>query len=181
MPFEDGDSEELSLAENIAREQLDPADEFEAFRKLADKGANAEEIAARFGKTVRFVKQRLKLAAVSPKLFQLYRGGQGMALDQLMAFTVTDDPVRQEEAWENLSYEKSPWHIRRALLVGHVYRQATVVRCFVGVAPYEAAGGIVVRDLFSEDGGGYLTDPALLTVFTRAKLDAVAEGVRGEG
>ena len=33
---------------------------------------------------------------------------------------------------------------------------------FVGLAGYEAAGGSVLRDLFAEDNGGYLPDPALL-------------------
>jgi ParB family transcriptional regulator, chromosome partitioning protein len=33
---------------------------------------------------------------------------------------------------------------------------------FVGLPAYEAAGGNVLRDLFEEDGGGWLEDIALL-------------------
>jgi ParB family chromosome partitioning protein len=48
----DGEGEELSLAENVVRENLHPADQFEAFKRLADEhGFGAEEIAARFGVT----------------------------------------------------------------------------------------------------------------------------------
>jgi ParB family chromosome partitioning protein len=61
-----------------------PADQFEAFKALAGDGKEPEEIAARFGVTASVVRQRLKLASVSPKLMKLYRGDQ-MTLDELMA------------------------------------------------------------------------------------------------
>jgi ParB family transcriptional regulator, chromosome partitioning protein len=59
---------EISLAENEMCEAMRPADQFEAFKKLADEGRGEEEIAARFGVTPQVVRQRLKLAVVSPKL-----------------------------------------------------------------------------------------------------------------
>ncbi|MGA8499752.1 MAG: ParB/Srx family N-terminal domain-containing protein, partial [Xanthobacteraceae bacterium] len=43
------DATEISLAENEMREAMHPADQFEAFRKLADEGKGPEEIAARLG------------------------------------------------------------------------------------------------------------------------------------
>ena len=88
------DNTEISLAENEMREQMHPADQFDAFKKLADEGKGEEEIAARFGTTPRVVQQRLKLAVVSPKLIALYRKGE-MTLDCLMAFTVSDDHRQQ--------------------------------------------------------------------------------------
>jgi ParB family chromosome partitioning protein len=46
------DPHEISLDENVTRENMHPADQFEAFKKLADeRGFGAEEIAARFGVT----------------------------------------------------------------------------------------------------------------------------------
>jgi len=69
------DATEISLAENEMREAMHPADQFEAFKKLADQGKGPEEIAARFGTTPRVVAQRLKLAVVSPKLIAAYRKG----------------------------------------------------------------------------------------------------------
>ena len=77
---------EISLAENEMR--MHPADQFEAFKSLADEGKGAEDIAARFGVTPTLVRQRLKLACVSPKFMQIYRDGQ-MSFDQLMAFRKT--------------------------------------------------------------------------------------------
>jgi ParB family transcriptional regulator, chromosome partitioning protein len=42
---------ELSLAESAVREQMHPADEFDAFRALVDDGMPTTDIAARFGVT----------------------------------------------------------------------------------------------------------------------------------
>jgi len=60
------------------------------------------------------VKQRLRLAAVSEKLLDIY-AEDGMTLEQLMAFTVTTDRARQEQVWDALqhSYNKEPYLIRR--------------------------------------------------------------------
>jgi ParB family chromosome partitioning protein len=95
---EGSDATEISLAENEMREAMHPADQFEAFKKLADEGKGPEEIAARFGTTPKIVAQRLKLAVVSPKLIALYRKEE-MTLDCLMAFTVSDDHKGQEKVW----------------------------------------------------------------------------------
>jgi ParB family chromosome partitioning protein len=82
------DAHEISLDENITREAMHPADQFEAFRELhEERGWGAEEIAARFGITAHVVRQRLRLGAVSPKLMQVYRDGD-LTLDQLMAFAI---------------------------------------------------------------------------------------------
>ena len=55
------------------------------------------------------MKQRLRLASVSPKLLDIY-AEDGMTLDQLMAFTVNGDHERQEQVFERLcqSYAKEP-------------------------------------------------------------------------
>jgi hypothetical protein len=108
------DPHEISLDENVTRENMHPADQFEAFKKLADeRGFGAEEIAARFGVTPHVVRQRLRLSAVSPKLMEIYRNGD-LALDQLMAFAITEDHSRQEAAFERLSYNRDASTIRRS-------------------------------------------------------------------
>jgi len=102
------DASEISLDENVTREDLSPADQFERFRELAEtRGWGAEEIAARFGVSAHVVRQRMRLGAVSPKLMQVYRDG-GLTLEQLMAFAIVDDPARQEQVYENLSWNKAP-------------------------------------------------------------------------
>ncbi|MCR4269148.1 ParB/RepB/Spo0J family partition protein [Nitratireductor sp. ZSWI3] len=171
------DAAEISLDENVNRENLHPADEFERFRELSEnRGWGAEEIAARFGVTAHVVKQRLRLGAVSPKLMQVYRDGDLM-LDQLMAFAITEDHARQEQVYENLSYNREPWIIRRDLTASNV--AATDRRAIlVGAEAYTEAGGTVIRDLFTEDRGGFYEDAALLDRLALDKLESIAAEVQ---
>jgi hypothetical protein len=52
---------------------------------------------------------------------------------------------------------------------------------FVGADAYEAAGGIVLRDLFQQDDGGWLEDVTLLETLVAEKLKAEAETIATEG
>ena len=171
------DPHEISLDENVTRENMHPADQFEAFKKLADeRGFGAEEIAARFGVTPHVVRQRLRLGAVSPKLMQVYRDGD-LALDQLMAFAIAEDHARQEAVYERLSYNRDASTIRRLLTETHVAasdRRAI----FVGAEAYTEAGGTILRDLFTEDRGGYFEDVALLDLLVTGKLGRAADALR---
>ncbi|MBY0322426.1 MAG: ParB N-terminal domain-containing protein [Reyranella sp.] len=174
-------AEEDSLAENLQRVSLHPLDQFRAFKTLHDQGAGEEEIAARFFVAPAVVKQRLRLASVSEKLLDIY-AEDGMTLEQLMAFTVTADHGRQEQVWEALqqSYNKEPYLIRRQLTESAVRASDRRAR-FIGLDAYEATGGTVLRDLFEDDGGGWLQDVALLDRLATEKLAAEAEKIAGEG
>ncbi len=168
---------EISLDENITREDMHPADQFEAFRRLNEEnGWGAEEIAARFGVTLHVVRQRLRLGAVSPKLVQVYRDGD-LTLDHLMAFAITEDHARQEQVFEHLTYNREPYIIRRELTRTHV--EVTDRRAmFIGAEAYIEAGGMIIRDLFTDDRGGFYDDPALLDRMVIEKLEGIAESVR---
>ncbi|WP_237154253.1 ParB/RepB/Spo0J family partition protein [Oryzibacter oryziterrae] len=173
----ENDATEISLDENVTREAMHPADQFERFRELADnRGWGAEEIAARFGVSAHVVRQRLRLGAVSPKLMQVYRDG-GLSLDQLMAFAITEDHDRQEQVYETLSWNREPSTIRRDLTKLNV--AATDRRAiFVGADAYAEAGGTIIRDLFTEDRGGYFEDAALLDRLVIDKLEGIAARVQ---
>ncbi|MBG0797007.1 ParB/RepB/Spo0J family partition protein [Methylocystis sp. L43] len=177
----DGIGEEDSLAENTMREALHPLDQFRAFKTLNDQGLTIDEIAARFFVAPQVVRQRLKLVAASQKLLDLYVA-QELTLDQLSAFCVTDDHQLQEREWEALqrSYSKEPYMIRRMLTEGAV-RASDKRAIFVGIEAYKAAGGVVLRDLFAADQGGWLQDVALLDRLAREKLSAAADAIRAEG
>jgi ParB family transcriptional regulator, chromosome partitioning protein len=151
---DEADGTEISLAENVQRESMHPADEFDAFKALTDKGMPPADVAARFGVTEAVVKQRLKLANVSPVLLDAYRDGE-MTLQHVMAFTVTDDHDAQERAWKELpGYQKrDPDNIRK-LLTEHEITAADRRVKFVTLKAYEKAGGTVRRDLFSEAANG---------------------------
>ncbi len=176
------DGAEASLAENVVRLDMHPADQFEAFARLHQDGAGLgiEEVAARFGVSAHIVRQRLRLAVVSPALVQAYRNG-ALTLDHLTAFAVTEDQAAQERVHEQLQdWQRHPDAIRRLLTGGLV--PATDRRvAFAGLDAYQAAGGTVQRDLFSEDGGGWIADGALLERLVAGRMEREAEAVRAEG
>jgi ParB family chromosome partitioning protein len=176
----EGTPEEDSLAENVQRAPLHPLDQFRAFLALREKGQSEEEIAAAFFVGVNVVKQRLRLAAVSPKLLDIY-AEDGMTLDQLMGFTVSSDHERQEQVWDAIqrSYNKEAYQIRRLLTEGAV--RASDKRAQYAGEDYTAVGGAVMRDLFQNDDGGWLQDARLLDRLVAEKLERDAQSVRTEG
>ena len=166
---------ELSLAENIVRIAMSPADQVVAFTKLADAGLSVAVIAARFGTSERLVEQRLRLGNVAPNLLDAYRSGE-IDLEVLKAFSVTTDHARQMAAWEQVAgqgYRPSAWQVKRLLTEERIPGTSAVAR-FVGVEAYEAAGGKVLRDLFSgeDDSAVWFDDPALLNDLAMEKLRA---------
>ena len=184
-PSDEAALREASLTENVVRTSMHPADEFQAFAILAADGHGPADIGARFGQTGRYVEQRMKLAAVSPKLLAVFRKGE-MTLDQIEAFTITDNHRLQEKTWRELpDWQKEQGDgeaIRDQLTEKHIDAARDSLARFVTVAAYEAAGGGVVRDLFAnESEPGYLTDAKLLTRLADEKLKAIAEPIKAEG
>ncbi len=173
--------DEVSLVENIERAPLHPLDQFRAFQAMRDKGMTEEAIAAAFFVGVNVVKQRLRLASVSPALLEIY-ADDDMTLEQLMAFTVTSDHDRQEQVWNSIKdgWQKEPYHIRR-MLTETTVRASDRRAVFVGIEAYEAAGGIVLRDLFESDDGGWVQDAGLLDRLVAEKLKFAADEIAGEG
>ena len=173
----ENDAHEISLDENMTREDMHPADQFEAFQRLAvEQGYGPEEIGARFGVSAHVVRQRLRLGAAAPELTAAYRAG-ALALDQLMAFCVSADQDRQRQVFEQLGEYRPVHAIRRAMTEAKVAVGDRRVR-FVGVEAYEAAGGGILRDLFTEDGGGWLEDVVLLDRLVGEKLTGLADEAR---
>ncbi|MBN9245784.1 MAG: ParB N-terminal domain-containing protein [Mesorhizobium sp.] len=174
--------EDDSLAENVHRENLHPLDQFRAFKTLSEQGLDVEEIAARYFVSPNTVKQRLKLANVSPKLLDLYEQDE-IRLEQIMAFSISDDHARQEQVWERISDNSNmqePYYIRR-LLTETTVRADDRRAVYIGAEAYEAAGGIILRDLFEQDSGGWFQDAALLEQLVFEKLKVDAEAVRADG
>ena len=175
-------AEDDSLAENTQRAALHPLDQFRAFKTLRERGQTEEQIAAAFFMPASVVKQRLKLVSVAQDLLDAYADDE-MTLEELMAFTVSTDHDRQLQVWKAVKdsgWQREPHSIRRKLT-------ETSVRCgdrrvkFVGVDAYEAAGGTRTRDLFEEDGGGWIDDVGLLNRLVTEKLTAAAETIAAEG
>ncbi|MDE0407505.1 MAG: ParB N-terminal domain-containing protein [Alphaproteobacteria bacterium] len=166
-------SSELSLAENVIRIAMHPADQVTAFTKLAESGVSVSAIAARFGIAERLVEQRLRLGNAAPELLEAYRNDR-IDLETLKAFAVTTDHGRQAAVWEQVAdqgYRPAAWQVKRLLTEERVPANSAMAR-FVGVGAYEAAGGAVLRDLFADEdeSGIWLEDPVLLQKLAMEKL-----------
>lgn len=177
----DSSARTVSLTENVQREAMHPADQFEAFAALVKEGRPIEDIAADFSVTPLVVQRRLKLANVSPRLMEDYRA-DAVTLDQLMALAINDDHTAQETAFYDApNWQRNPSALRERLTEREIDATHPLVR-FVGLDAYTAAGGGTRRDLFADDDSGtYLVDAPLLEKLVRGKLDALAEDVRAEG
>lgn len=172
---------EASLAENVVRSNMHPADEIEAFARLCHAGERPEAIGARFGVGGIHVARRLKLARVSPKLLAAFRNDE-LDLDQLSALAFSDDHAAQEAAFYSApDWARTPDRLKAQLAQAHVPETDKLAR-FVGVDDYVAAGGALAADLFAEDDEArWLSNRDLLVRLAETKLSPAAEEVRGEG
>lgn len=174
----DGDpaeAQEASLAENFQRLAMNPADECLAFRKLVDRGADAESIARRFGLTARFVEGRLRLAGLAPVVFEALGAGE-ISLEVAKAYAATPDQERQAHVFEQMSRGYGYAHpdsIRRMMTQATAGASDRRAR-FVGEHAYLEAGGRIERDLFADDAATRWLDVALLERLASEKMDALA-------
>ena len=64
----DEDALDAMITENLQRKDVDPIEEAFAFGMLHKNGKSIEEIAERFGKSPRFIRERIKLDALIPEM-----------------------------------------------------------------------------------------------------------------
>jgi len=179
------DASGISLAENLIRAPMHPADQFEAFKTLIDSGKSVGDVAAQFNIKPIVVLRSLKLANVHPSFIELYRNGKDgkVTMEHLMALSLTEDHEKQQQLWASLGqYHRDPGTLRRALTEGEISVRDPKVR-FVGLDAYRAAGGdIRGGDLFAEgENDGYVTDIALLEQLVSDKLGKKAEQLKRQG
>lgn len=164
---EQEDTAIIARVENMAREDLSPADEIVAYRNLVNGNRTVASIASSFGVTEAHVRRRLALSDLPDEAITALREGR-ITLDVAKALTSATDPAKVVAVLEAaltrpLSFDQA----YRMLHEGGVSAKDNRVLRIGGVEAYEAAGGAVVRDLFSDQVT--LTDEAL--------LDRLVEGV----
>ena len=164
-----------STTENLQRAAMHPADQFEAFAQMIAEGRKEDDIALKFGVSVDLVRRRLKLARIAPELIEQFRAGE-MTLECVMAFTLTDDHDRQMTVWNAVkdSYHIHPQTIKRQLSETAHSASSSIGR-FVGIKAYEAAGGVLLRDLFDDNAAAHMENPELLERLAVEKLQDAAK------
>ena len=172
-----------SLIENHSREPMHSADLAIAFLLLIEEGRSADYVAALFSVPVLTVQRRLKIANVSTKLLDVYRN-DGMSTEQVTALALSDDHAVQEHLWFDAaqSWLRDPHQLRAAITSEEFDVRNNPLVSFVTLDAYEAAGGFVRRDLFSDkQNAGYIGDAALLQQLATERLMVLAQDVAAEG
>lgn len=72
----DEEAFDAMITENLQRKDVDPIEEAFAFSILKEKGKSAEEIALRFGKSQRYIVDRIKLDGLIPELKKKVSDGE---------------------------------------------------------------------------------------------------------
>ena len=182
-----GYSKQFSLAENLAREEMHPADMFVAFRDLAAAGQTPDQIANAFGVSKLTVERRMMLGDLHPELLQMFRLGE-LAQDQAIALVRAGKPDAQLAVWQSLStWNRSAYHIRSHIDDQSFDADSHYMQIIGGVSAYEAAGGAVERDLFASNAddeeaeGIRILDKALVLRLVQEKLQETGEAVKAEG
>lgn len=179
----EGEALSLSLIENKEREAMHPADQCVAFQHLVQEGKTIPFIAAFFSISEAAVRRELKLASVSPKLLDVFRSNE-MSYEQVTALALTDDHAMQERLWFDA---ESDWmrnadQLRQAITGAELDAKNSPFVAFATLEAYEAAGGYVRRDLFSNaPNAGYIADIELLNRLVAEKLETIAQEVAAEG
>jgi ParB family chromosome partitioning protein len=141
---DDDTADALALAENFIREPMHPLDEAEAFAKLArEEAKGVEAIAAEFGVSQPYVRQRMKLATLADPVKAAYRQG---AIDTATAEAFASvPPDRQLEVWQEVGGNpQHAQHVRN--VIAHAWIDAGSATFDVSKLPE----GTVSRDLFAE-------------------------------
>ncbi|MBR2689205.1 MAG: ParB/RepB/Spo0J family partition protein [Aquamicrobium sp.] len=176
---DDATATELSLAENLIREAMSPADEFRAFLQLVDGGKSIEDVALHFGRSERYVKGRLALAKLHPEILAAFEADK-INFTAACAYTTNPDQDVQLKHFIDAGnyYRGESWAIKNAMQRTAVAASSALAG-FVGEETYRAAGGIVVEDLFGE--GAIWTSIDLLPDLKAKAVDNLRAEALAEG
>ncbi len=83
------------ITENLQRQDVDPVEEAIAFSLLLENGSAIEDVAIRFGKSIRFVQDRVKLKGLIPELVEMLRQ-ELIPISGAMLLAKLDVEIQQE-------------------------------------------------------------------------------------
>jgi len=175
----DAEATSLELQEQINRVALTAPQEVVAFAQLALHGHGVDDIARDFGCSVKLVRQRLAMGALSPKILAAWSEGK-ITFACAQAYCTNPSHAAQDEFFDAHPDTRLYANNVRSALRGEKLSSETPIARFVGLPAYQAAGGAIESDLFDESA--WLTSPAILERLAREKLHAEGERLkRAEG
>lgn len=164
-----------SVAENEQRAAMHPAEQIAGFRTLAEQGKTPAQIGDALGFGSRHVQRMLKLANLAPSLMEKLAQDE-LTVEQCQALCLEDDHARQAEILETVkaSWSNAPAHLIKRAITESEMRTDSPKFLFIGREAYEAAGGYVREDLFSQDEGDGTADSVLVERLVQEKLERIA-------
>jgi len=168
-----------SVAENEQRAAMHPAEQISGFRTLAEQGKTPAQIGDALGFGSRHVQRMLKLTNLAPSLMEKLAQDE-LTVEQCQALCLEDDQARQVDVYESVkaNWSNAPAHlIKRAVTDTEISTDSVKFR-FIGRDAYEAAGGYVREDLFSQDDGDGTADTVLVERLVQEKLERIAQDIQ---
>lgn len=101
----DEEAFDAMITENLQRQDVDPMEEAFAFGQLQKKGSSIQDIALRFGKSIRFVQDRIKLNSLIPELMKALKEDKMPISAAMIICKVTDEQQRAYFKQYNDSYQ----------------------------------------------------------------------------
>lgn len=174
------DAIETSLSENFFKLTMNPADACRAFQDIIEiEKKTPADVAKRFGLTERFVLGRLRLANLAELVFDALREEE-ITIEVATAYASTSDTDRQAAVFAQMVgnyYRNNVSEIRRMLASGS-YKGGDPKALLVGREAYQAEGGRIDSDLFSDSASETWLDGDLLDRLARERLEAAATALR---
>ena len=166
---------EASHTENAEQETMHPADQIASFGTLAAQGKTAAQIGDVLGYGSRHVQRMLKLANLAPVLLEKLANDE-LDSDQCQALCLESCQERQVQVFDSVYAEwgSAPAHLLRKAITETEIPVTSSRFVFIGRDAYEAAGGVVREDLFSEEEGNGTADRVLVERLFLEKLDTMA-------
>ncbi len=166
---------EASHTENAEQETMHPADQIASFGTLAAQCKTAAQIGDVLGYGSRHVQRMLKLASLAPVLLEKLANDE-LDSDQCHALCLESCQERQVQVFDSVYAEwgSAPAHLLRKAITETEIPVTSSRFVFIGRDAYEAAGGVVREDLFSEEEGNGTADRVLVERLFLEKLDTMA-------
>lgn len=166
---DDAEALEISMIENMLRQDPDPVTQWESFTRLVKEGRAVDDIAATFALTELQVKRILALGNLLPRIREACRAEE-----------IDDDTVRhltlaskaQQKAWLALFDDPDGYAPRGSQLKAWLFGGGAIA---VGTALFDLADykGQIVTDLFGDTG--YFADADAFWAAQHAAIDARKE------
>lgn len=163
---DDAEALEISMIENMLRQNPDQVTQWESYTRLVKEGRSVEDIAATFALTELQVKRILALGNLLPRIREAYRAEE---IDAATVKHLTLATKKQQKAWLALFEDADSYAPRGSQLKAWLFGGASIS---VGVALFDVRtfSGHIVTNLFEEDG--YFADADQFWAAQSAEIEA---------